>query len=222
MNRDEPDISNPPHNFFQMLNSLIRNDNILLRTEIENINEDSNRGCSEEFINSLEEKTIDDEILKKGLQCSICLDEFKQGDKYTVLPCNEDSHYFHSGCETCSGIKEWLKRKNTCPMCRTEFPKDEQNNNLENILNDHNIIFETLTFHIQSPIINNREEENREEENREEEEENREEHQNIVNINPNNLINRMDNIIRDYVNEIQETNEQRELQMAIEASLNDT
>ena len=26
----------------------------------------------------------------------------------------------------------------------------------------------------------------------------------------------MDNIIRDYVNEIQETNEQRELQMAIE------
>ena len=32
----------------------------------------------------------------------------------------------------------------------------------------------------------------------------------------------MDNIIRNYINEIQETNEQRELQMAIEASLNDT
>ena len=113
MNRDEPDISNPPHNFLQMLNSLIQNDNILLRTEIENINnnEDSNRGCSEEFINNLDEFIVDEEFEKRNLQCSICLDEFKLNDKYIVLPCNEDSHYFHSGCETCSGIKEWLKRK---------------------------------------------------------------------------------------------------------------
>ena len=51
MNRDGS--NNPPHNFLDMLNSLIQNDNILLRTELININEsdNSNRGCSEEYIN---------------------------------------------------------------------------------------------------------------------------------------------------------------------------
>lgn len=186
-----------PVNFFNILNN--------------------NNGVSEEFKNNLAENIVDEEFIKNDKQCSICLDDFKLNDKYIKLPCSEGPHFFHSGDENCSGIKPWLERNNTCPMCRTEFPKDEQNiSALGNILNNHNIIFETLTFHIQSPIINNREEENREEE------ENRGEQQNIVNINPNNLINRMDNIIRDYVNEIQETNEQRELQMAIEASLNDT
>ena len=50
------------------------------------------------------------------------------------------------------GIKPWLERNNTCPMCRTEFPKDEQNiSALENILNSHNIIFETLTISYTEP-----------------------------------------------------------------------
>lgn len=209
MNRDEPDISNPPHNFFQMLNSLIRNDNILLRTEIENINnnEDSNIGCSEEFINSLEEKTIDDEILKKGLQCSICLDEFKQGDKYTVLPCNEDSHYFHSGCETCSGIKEWLKRKNTCPMCRSEFPT-ESNEPLSGSGRTSDIFQSIILSTSIIPPINNTESDDTTQEN--------------IIPNPNNLENRISNIITNYINEIERNNEQRDIQLAIEASLNDT
>lgn len=131
MDRDESDNSNLPHNFLAMLNSLIQNDNILLRTEIININnetEETNRGCSEEYINNLEEKTINEEILKKGLQCSICLEYFKLNDKYIALDCDEP-HIFHSGCESCSGIKEWLKRNNTCPMCRKEFPTNSENNN---------------------------------------------------------------------------------------------
>lgn len=147
MDRDESDNSNLPHNFLAMLNSLIQNDNILLRTEIININnetEETNRGCSEEYINNLEEKTINEEILKKKLQCSICLEDFKLNDKYIALDCDEP-HIFHSGCETCSGIKEWLKRNNTCPMCRKEFPK---RNNLNNPL------FETITIHT-TPINNN-------------------------------------------------------------------
>ena len=172
MNRDESDIGNPPHNFIQMLNSLIQNDNILLRTEIINMTEEHNRGCSEEYINSLEEKTIDDEILKKGLQCSICLEDFKQGDKYIALDCDEP-HIFHSGCETCSGIKEWLKRNNTCPMCRKEFSGDNSSNNNNSLMN------------------------------------------------PNALENRISNIITNYINEIERNNEQRELQLAIQASLND-
>ena len=173
MNRDEPNFNTPPHNFIQMLNSIVQNNNIILRTEIININnitEESNRGCSEEYINNLEEKAVDEELLKKKLQCSICLEDFKLNDKYIALECVEP-HIFHSGCETCSGIKEWLKRNNTCPMCRKEFPTNSENNN-------------SLP-------------------------------------NPNALENRISNIITNYINEIQETNEQRELQMAIEASLND-
>ena len=156
-----------------MLNSLIQNDSIILRTEIINMNEldNSNRGCSEEYINSLEEKTISDEILKKGLQCSICLEDFKLNDKYIALDCDEP-HIFHSGCETCSGIKEWLKRNNTCPMCRKEFSGG-------NTPNGDNL------------------------------------------PNPNNLENRISNIITNYINEIERNNEQRDLQLAIQASLND-
>jgi len=173
MNRDEPNFNSPPHNFIQMLNSIVQNNNIILRTEIININnitEESNRSCSEEYINNLEETDVDEELLKKKLQCSICLEDFKLNDKYIALDCDEP-HIFHSGCETCSGIKEWLKRNNSCPLCRKEFPMNSENNN-------------SLP-------------------------------------NPNALENRISNIITNYINEIQETNEQRELQMAIEASLND-
>jgi len=184
--------------------------NIINHNIFNNNDENNNNGVSEEFKNNLAENIVDEEFIKNDKQCSICLEDFKLNDKYIKLPCSWEPHFFHSGDENCSGIKPWLERNNTCPMCRTEFPKDEQNTSaLDNILNNHNIIFETITFHIQNPIINNIEEENRE-------------NPNIENINPNNLINRMDNIIRDYVNEIQETNEQRELQMAIEASLNDS
>ena len=173
MNRDEPNFNTPPHNFLDMLNSLVQNNNIILRTEIININNESNSGCSEEYINSLEEKTIDDEILKKGLQCSICLEDFKLNDKYIALDCDE-THIFHSGCETCSGIKEWLKRNNTCPMCRKEFPSNSSDNTQGNIIS-----------------------------------------------NPNNLENRISNIITNYINEIERSNEQRDIQLAIQASLND-
>ena len=199
---------NNENNLFNILNHNIFNNN----------NENTNRGVSEEFKNNLDGNIVDEEFIKNDKQCSICLEDFKLNDKYIKLPCSGEPHFFHSGDENCSGIKPWLERNNTCPMCRTEFPQNEQNiGYLENILNNHNVVFETVTFHIQRPNIDNIEEENREEDQNREEE-----NQNIVNINPNNLINRMDNIIRDYVNEIQETNEQRDLQMAIEASLNDT
>ena len=150
----------------------------------------NNQGVSEEFKNNLRENTADEEFISKEKQCSICLEDFKLGDKYIILPCSEnndseDNHIFHSGDEICSGIKPWLERKNTCPMCRKEFPK---RNNLNNPL------FETITIHT-TPINNN--------------------------INPNDLDNRISNIITNYINEIEESNEQRELQMAIEASLND-
>ena len=80
-----------------------------------------------------------------------------------------EKHVFHSGNDDCSGVKEWLKRNNSCPLCREEFPKEE------NILN------------------------------------------------PNSLSNDISDIITNYINEISQepAQLQRDIQLAIEASLND-
>ena len=45
--------------------------------------------------------------------CCICLDEINIGAKTILLPCG---HMFHSDC-----IITWLKKNNTCPMCRFEI-----------------------------------------------------------------------------------------------------
>lgn len=50
--------------------------------------------------------------------CSICQDTMSIGQPVITLPCN---HTFHSASETCSGIQEWLKRVNTCPLCKTSI-----------------------------------------------------------------------------------------------------
>ena len=105
----------------------IMNHNVIIRTELINIPINhpvqANRGCSEEFLNNLEEFKVDEEFIKRSLQCSICLEDFKLNDECIILNCNEDKHIFHKGNEHCSGIKPWLERNNTCPMCRTEFLK---------------------------------------------------------------------------------------------------
>ena len=179
--------SDPPPGFLEMLNTIINNENIILRTEIININpgteeNNNNNGCSEEFINNIEERVVSDEFLKRGKQCSICLEDFKLNDKYMVLPCStgeeNEKHVFHSGNDDCSGVKEWLKRNNSCPLCREEFPKEpiETGETIETI--------ETM-------------------------------------LDPNSLSNDITDIITNYINEIGQSNEQRDIQLAIEASLND-
>lgn len=41
--------------------------------------------------------------------CSICLENFKNGDNYIILPC---IHFFHASC-----LKNWMKVNNRCPIC---------------------------------------------------------------------------------------------------------
>ena len=106
------------------INAFMISDTILLRTEMSNETTD-NRGVSEVFSNNLDEFIVDSEFAEKELQCSICLDDFKEGDKCVRLPCKGESHIFHSGSDSCSGVRPWLERTNTCPMCRHEFPKEE-------------------------------------------------------------------------------------------------
>jgi|TARA_B110000208_G_C11677662_1_gene397572 hypothetical protein len=80
--------------------------------------------ATEEFMNNLEEVNVSDQMIIEKQECSICLEVFKEGDKCISLPC-DSNHSFHSCGDGCSGIKEWLTRDNTCPLCRTEFPCSE-------------------------------------------------------------------------------------------------
>lgn len=49
----------------------------------------------------------------KFTNCSICLMEYENGDKFRNLPC---SHMFHPEC-----IDKWLKLKPSCPVCKSDL-----------------------------------------------------------------------------------------------------
>ena len=118
------------------------------------------------------------------------------------MTCN----YFHVNNDNCPGIKNWLETNNTCPLCRTEFPKENNSNlsdtliiptfssvarrNIINTTTDNDIIPETNNDNINTIYQN---------------------------INSENIINSIDNIIRSVNDEI---NEMADLQRAIGLSLN--
>lgn len=54
--------------------------------------------------------------------CSICTEDFKEGEDMRVLPCN---HQFHPNC-----IDPWLLNvSGTCPLCRLDLRPDAAENN---------------------------------------------------------------------------------------------
>ena len=70
------------------------------------------------IINILPESKIEDEskINPDKKECVICLEEFKNGEFITSLPC---IHFFHSNC-----IKNWLTRNNECPVCKFKITNE--------------------------------------------------------------------------------------------------
>ncbi|XP_010533312.1 PREDICTED: E3 ubiquitin-protein ligase ATL41-like [Tarenaya hassleriana] len=78
------------------------------------------RAAPESLLQRLwEERTVDEKRFKEmGLEsetCSICLQDFlgSSGKNLTHMPC---SHVFHSDC-----VFEWLRKQNSCPLCRREI-----------------------------------------------------------------------------------------------------
>ena len=83
-----------------------------------------NRGehpTDQAILNELPETQIDDvtKLDPEKKNCVICLGDFKNGDKATVLPC---IHLFHSYC-----IQNWLKTKNCCPICKYRLTGENLN-----------------------------------------------------------------------------------------------
>ena len=80
----------------------------------------------ENVINGLAQIKINEELLTQNLSCCICLDKFKLNDMILKIPCTGQPHLFHMGDDICQGIKPWLEKNNTCPICRYELPKEEE------------------------------------------------------------------------------------------------
>ena len=57
---------------------------------------------------------------KDVTDCSICLNEFADGDKVSPLHCNV-KHVYHVKC-----IAAWLKRSPICPLCKAPISIPEQ------------------------------------------------------------------------------------------------
>ena len=49
--------------------------------------------------------------------CCICITDINKGELTIMLPCG---HLFHDSC-----LFSWLKKHNTCPICRFELPPEE-------------------------------------------------------------------------------------------------
>ena len=73
------------------------------------------------ILNELPETQIDDvtKLDPEKKNCVICLEDFKNGDKATVLPC---IHLFHTTC-----IQNWLKTQNCCPICKFKLTGENLN-----------------------------------------------------------------------------------------------
>jgi hypothetical protein len=92
-----------------------------------------NKPTCNKFIENLKELYVNKVDVDNGLSCSICQDEFELNDKVLELPCEPHCHYFHIKNNRCDGVLPWLSVNNTCPMCRSEFPKSEVDEKITDI-----------------------------------------------------------------------------------------
>ena len=92
---------------------------ILERNQAE-ANKNKHPPASETALKKLKKFNMNEKYCKKDNKgkielpnCCICLTEIQKGEKTVLLPCG---HMFHWKC-----CLTWLKKNNTCPMCRFEI-----------------------------------------------------------------------------------------------------
>ena len=99
------------------------------------------------FLDKLKTRENPKEIFAES--CIICLEDFKQNDKMNLDEKNEISilecgHKFHRNC-----ITDWLKKDESCPLCRTKFNiKGNDNKSYSAQINYNNNIFNSILSEI--------------------------------------------------------------------------
>lgn len=105
-------------NFFDIF-TMLRNRNA------ENANETRRPPTAKKALKSLKKFKMNEKYCKKNDKgdleypnCCICISDINNGEETVLLPCG---HMFHSPC-----VVEWLKKNNTCPVCRFELPAEQE------------------------------------------------------------------------------------------------
>lgn len=71
--------------------------------------------ASEDMLALLESEDYDVQKHVGGMPCTICANEYSEGEKVTVMKC-DSRHIFHNEC-----IKKWLQINANCPICRAPY-----------------------------------------------------------------------------------------------------
>ncbi|GLJ17047.1 hypothetical protein SUGI_0294940 [Cryptomeria japonica] len=78
-----------------------------------------------------EKKDCDELCSSEDLECTVCLEQFKDGDKCLLMP--SCKHCFHLDC-----ADAWLSKHPICPVCRRSvLPKHEEQQEQEPNNPDH-------------------------------------------------------------------------------------
>ena len=107
--------------FMRLLRLLLQNDSTVDEGIFERFLPHGERLAPPASISVVEElprrtlNSINDEDVSK---CPVCLVSFDEDDAIIEMPCD---HYFHSDC-----LLPWLKKTNSCPLCRYELKTDDQ------------------------------------------------------------------------------------------------
>ncbi len=98
-------LTSPPylvHNFYNNTNYIEQDKKFKYCYEIDN------------KLTKAEKIKNNDSVLNDGVQCFICMDEYKINQYKRVLP--KCKHFYHKKC-----IDKWLKKKSSCPICRDDL-----------------------------------------------------------------------------------------------------
>ena len=106
---------NPQTNINNNFNSLEENANNeeIVFNENTILMNRQNHPADKQLITKLPVNKIEDTKKLAIQKCMICLELFKNGDNFIILPC---MHFFHQEC-----IINWMNVNNVCPLCKFEF-----------------------------------------------------------------------------------------------------
>ena len=78
-----------------------------------NISEENDDESVTKLVSIIPVFTVKEKNKNNNNKCAICLSDFEVGEKKSTLPC---VHSFH-----CSCIERWIKKKNSCPICKLDI-----------------------------------------------------------------------------------------------------